>query len=408
MRTMSPESQFLRSVACALCLAGCGGQQQPSADKLTVVPAPAPPPSVAEAATAKPAEKPAPALTVTKSDFGKVSDHPVSLYTLKNKHGLTAKLMTYGATLTELDVPDRTGQFADVVLGFDNVDQYVKESPYFGATIGRVANRIKRARFELGGKTYTLAANNPPNHLHGGKVGWDKAIWDAEIVPATDGQAVAFRYTSKAGEEGSPGAVSAKVVYTLTDKDELRIQFEASADAATPLNMAHHSYWNLAGQGSGTILDQELTVNADRYTPGDPVPDGSIKPVEGTPFDFRAPKAIGKDLKGAGGKPVGFDLNYVVNGEPNALRVVAKLKDPKSGRVLTLSADQPGLQFYTGNFLDGSIKGKGGASYAQYDALCLESQKFPNSINVPAWKDAVVLKPGQTYRQTMVHGFSVE
>jgi aldose 1-epimerase len=398
-------------MTCALLVlggVGCGAEQHPDRDKLAVVPPPAPPGPVAQAAPVKAPEKPAPASSVSQADFGKVGDRAVALYTLKNKHGLTAKVMTYGATLTELDVPDRTGELGDVVLGFDTVDQYVKESPYFGATIGRVANRIKRARFELGGKTYALAANNPPNHLHGGKVGWDKVIWDAKVLPGSDDPAVQLEYVSKSGEEGYPGTVSAKVVYTLTDKDELRVAFEATTDAPSPVSMAHHSYWNLAGQSSGTILDQELTLNADRYTPGDPVPDGSVKPVKGTPFDFTSPKAIGKDLKEAGGKPIGFDLNYVVNGPPSELRIVAKLKDPKSGRVLTLSADQPGVQVYSGNFLDGSVKGKGGATYAQYDALCLESQKFPNAINVPAWKDTVVLKPGQTYRHTMVHAFSVE
>jgi len=343
---------------------------------------------------------------VTQRDFGKVGERAVSLYTLKNQHGLTAKLMTYGATLTELDLPDRHGQFADVVLGFDSVDEYVKSSPYFGATIGRVANRIKNAKFELNGKTYPLAANNPPNHLHGGTRGWDKVIWDAEIVP--NHTAVTFKYISKAGEEGYPGTVSAQVTYTLTDTDELRVEFAATTDAPTPLNLAHHSYWNLAGQGSGTILDHELMLNADRYTPGDLVPDGSVKPVKGTPFDFTSPKPIGKDIQRAGGHPVGFDSNFIVNGDPKALRLVAKLKDPKSGRVLTLSADQPGVQFYSGNFLDGTVKGKGGAVYPQYAAVCLETQKFPNAINVPAWKESVVLNPGQTYTHTMVHAFSVE
>jgi galactose mutarotase-like enzyme len=296
MRTMRWKTETMRGAACAV----------------LVIPAPVPAPLAAEAPPAPAPQAPAPTHSVASADFGTAYDRPVSLYTLKNKHGLSAKVMTYGATLTELDVPDRAGHFDDVVLGFDSVDEYVKSSPYFRATIGRVANRIKRARFELGGKTYTLAANNAPNHLHGGK------------------------------------------------------------------------------------------------PPGEPVPDGSIKPVKGTPFDFSVSKLIGKDLKAAGGKPVGFDLNYVANGAPNELRLIAKLKDPKSGRVLTLSADQPGLQFYSGNFLDGTVKGKGGVSYAQYSGLCLESQKFPNSINVPAWKDAVVLKPGQTYQHTMVHAFSVE
>ncbi len=390
---------------------GCGGQQA-NVEPTVVSPPPSPAPvapvaPVDTAAKLEPAPQAA-APAISKTEFGKAKGKPVFLYTLENAHGLKAKVMTYGATLTELDAPDRTGKFADLVLGFDNVDGYVKDSPYFGATIGRVANRIKKARFELEGKPYTLAANAPPNSLHGGKVGWDKVLWDAEVVARGSGSALQLSYLSKAGEEGYPGTVTAKVWYTLTDQDELKVEFEASTDQSTPVSMAHHSYWNLAGQSSGTILEQELTINADKYTPGDPVPDGTIKATEGTPFDFTQAKPIGKDLKAAGGKPVGYDLNFVVNGDPSALRVMSKLKDPKSGRVLTLSSDQPGLLFYSGNFLDGTLKGKGGASYAQYAGLCLESEKFPNSVNVPAWKDSVILKPGQAYHHTMVHTFSVE
>jgi aldose 1-epimerase len=402
---MSSKSQIRCATTASLLALSCGARQ-PSPEKPSLAAPPLAMAPIARPASAETQNPPAEAAGVTQADFGKLGDRAVALYTLRNTHGLRAKIMTYGATLTELDVPDRAGRFADIVLGFDTAEQYAKESPYFGATVGRVANRIKLGRFELGGKTYALAVNNPPNHLHGGKRGWDKVIWDAEVLPGR--AAVELRYVSQAGEEGYPGAVSAKVVYTLTDQDELRVELEATTDAITPVSMAHHSYWNLAGQGSGTILGHELTVNADRYTPGDPVPDGAIKPVQGTPFDFTTPKPVGRDLKEAGGQPIGFDLNYVVNGASSQLRVVAKLKDPKSGRVLTLSADQPGLQLYSGNFLDGSLTGKGGAKYAQYDALCLESQKFPNAINVPAWKDSVVLKPGQVYRHTMVHAFSVE
>lgn len=394
------------AVVFALLAAACGGQQVHGGDPTVVAP-PAPPTLSAPATTSEAPVAKAPE-AVTQSEFGKVGDKTIQLYTLKNVHGLSAKVMTYGAILTELQAPDRNGKLADIVLGFDSVDGYVKDSPYFGASIGRVANRIKKARFELNGKTYQLAANAAPHSLHGGKQGWDKVVWDAQIVPYQGGSGVQFSYVSKAGEEGYPGTVNAKVLYALTDDNALHVEFEATTDALTPVSMAHHSYWNLAGQGSGSILEQVLTIPADKYTPGDPVPDGTIRPVKGTPFDFTQPKPIGKDLKAVGGKPVGYDLNFVVNGEPNALRVLAKLQDPKSGRVLTLSADQPGLLFYSGNFLDGSIRGKGGSVYAQYDGLCLESEKFPNSINVPAWKDAVLLKPGQTYRHSMVHSFSVE
>jgi aldose 1-epimerase len=294
----------------------------------------------------------------------------------------------------------------DVVLGFDKVDEYVAKSPYFGAIVGRVANRIANGKFTLDGKQVQLNTNNAPHHLHGGKKGWDKVIWTAEPKETKDGPSLKLTHVSPDGEENYPGTVTATATYTLTNENELKIDMTATTDKTTLINMAHHSYWNLAG--GGTILDEELTIPADSYTPGKPmVPDGTVKPVKGTPFDFTAAKPIGKDLKAAGGKPVGFDHNWVVNGEPHVMRLMAKLKDPKSGRVMTITADQPGLQFYTGNFMDGKTSGKG-VNHVQYSGLCLESQKFPNSINVPAWKDEVILKPGQTYKSTMVHKFTTE
>jgi aldose 1-epimerase len=342
------------------------------------------------------------------ASFGKLGDIPVQLYTLTNKHGLVAKITNYGGILTELHVPDRTGALSDVVLGFENLDGYIKGSPYFGAIVGRVANRIKDAEFTLEGKRYALDANDKPNHLHGGKKGWDKVVWSATAVDTARGPALELTYISKDGEEGYPGTVTAKTVYTLTDDNELTVDMHATTDRTTLVNMAHHSYWNLGGHDSGTILDHELTLYADQYTPGSPmVPYGEIKAVSGTPFDFTRSKPVGRELKQAGGTPIGYDHNFVVNGEPNRLRPVARLKDPKSGRVMTLSADQPGVQFYTGNFLNGSIKGKG-TTYGQYAGLCLETQKFPNAINVPAWQDQVILRPGQTYRHIMIHKFSAE
>jgi len=293
------------------------------------------------------------------------------------------------------------------VLGFDNVDDYVKKSPYFGAIVGRVANRIANATFTLEGKTYKLNANNAPHHLHGGKKGWDKVIWEAEPIETPAGPSLKLVHVSPDGEENYPGTVTATAVYTLTNDNELKVEMSATTDKTTLINMAHHSYWNLGGPGEATILEHELTIPADKYTPGDPVPDGKVVPVKGTPFDFTTAKPIGKDLKAAGGKPVGFDHNWVVNGDPHAMRLMARLKDPKSGRVLTITADQPGLQFYTGNFMDGSNKGKG-RTQIQYAGLCLESQKFPNSINVPAWKDEVILHPGKTYKHTMIHKFTAE
>ena len=354
--------------------------------------------SVAE--QAKPADKP----PTTAAAFGKLGDTPVQIYTLTNKNGLVARITNYGATLTELHVPDRAGTLADVVLGFDDLDGYRKGTAYFGAIVGRVANRIMNAGFELEGQRYSLAANDRPHHLHGGRTGWDKVVWNARPVDTADGPALELTYVSKDGEEGYPGTVAARTVY----KNELKVEMDATTDKTTLVNMAHHSYWNLGGYNSGTILDHELMLNADQYTPGTPmVPDGRVVSVKGTPFDFTSAKPVGRDLKQAGGKPIGYDHNFVVNGVPDQLRPVARLKDPKSGRVMTVAADQPGVQFYTGNFLDGSAKGKG-ASYGQYAALCLETQKFPNAINVPAWRDQVILRPGQMYRHVMVHTFSVE
>jgi aldose 1-epimerase len=343
---------------------------------------------------------------IQKTSYGKVDGKPVDLYTLTNAKGAVAKITNYGAILTELKMPDRKGKMGDVVLGFDNVDDYVKKSPYFGAIVGRVANRIRNATFALDGKTYKLNANNAPHALHGGTKGWDKVIWTAEPMETKDGPALKLTHVSPDGEENYPGTVTATATYTLTNDNELKIEMTATTDKTTIVSMAHHTYWNLAGDG--TILDHELTIPADKYTPGDPmVPDGTMKPVKGTPFDFTAAKPIGRDLKAAGGKPVGYDHNWVVNGDPHAMREVAKLKDPKSGRVMTISADQPGLQFYTGNFMDGSNSGKG-VHQVQYAGLCLESQKFPNSINVPAWQAEVILKPGQTYKHTMIHKFTAE
>ena len=359
-----------------------------------------------ESASTPATERPVPATTA--APFGRLDETPVQLYTLTNRHGLVAKITNYGAIVTELHVPDRAGTLADIVLGFETLDGYLTANPYFGATIGRVANRIGNAEFTLEGTRYTLDANDAPHHLHGGRKGWDKVVWSAMAIDTAAGPALELTYVSKDGEEGYPGTVTAKTVYTLTNDNELRVEMLATADTTTLVNMAHHSYWNLGGHASGTILDHQLTLYADRYTPGSPmVPDGRVEPVSGTPFDFTGAKPIGRDLPRAGGTPIGYDHNFVVNGQANQLRPVARLEDPRSGRVMTLSADQPGVQFYTGNFLDGSTQGKG-ATHVQYAALCLETQKFPNAINVPAWRDQVILRPGQTYRHVMVHRFTAD
>jgi aldose 1-epimerase len=392
---------------------GCSAKPlaEPAAPEASAVP-PSASPAAASSATAPvsaaPASTQAKPAAISEAPFGSVNGVAVKLYTLRNQHGLVAKITNYGGIISELHVPDKSGKMADVVLGYDKLDDYLKTTPYFGAVVGRVANRVKNAQFSLGGKNYKLAANNAPHSLHGGQQGWDKVVWTAEAVETADGPALKLTYVSKDGEEGYPGTVTAHNVYTLTNANELKVEMDATTDKTTVVSMAHHSYWNLAGHDAGPITGHELTLFADQYTPGDPVPDGKVKAVKGTPFDFSVAKPIGKDLEAAGGKPVGFDANWVVRGDAHALRPVARLKDPKSGRVLELSADQPGVQFYSGNFLDGTNHGKGGVAYAQYTGLCLESQKFPNSINVPAWRNEVTLEPGVTYKHTMVHRFSAE
>jgi aldose 1-epimerase len=347
--------------------------------------------------------------SIDKAKWGEADGKEVDLYTLTNRNGLVAKITNYGALVVELHVPDRNGQMGDVALGYDNLADYIKKNPYFGATVGRIGNRIANAHFELEGKTYKLAANNGTNHLHGGKKGWDKVVWDAEAMETPKGPALKLTYVSKDGEEGYPGTVTAVTTYTLTNKNELAIEMTATTDKTTIINMVHHSYFNLHGGTEGDIKDHVLTLFADKYTPGMP-PDGRVVPVAGTPFDFRKPKAIGKDLEAAGspgaGTPVGYDSNWVVNGSPDKMRPVGRVEDPVSGRVMTVEANQPGVQFYSGIFMDGTTKGKG-RTHTQYTGLCLETQKFPNAINVPAWKDQVILKPGQTYRHDLVYKFSV-
>jgi aldose 1-epimerase len=345
---------------------------------------------------------------VSAAHFGTVDGQEVSLYTLRNAKGLVLKVSNYGAAVIELDLPDRTGKLADVVGGFESFEPYtLATNPHFGGIVGRVANRIKHAEFELDGKKYKLADNDHGNSLHGGNKGFDRVVWSAQPSQSAGAVAVQLNYASKGGEENYPGKLDVTVTYTLSNENELRIEMKASTDQTTIVNLAQHTYWNLAGVGSGTIRNHELTLYADQYTPGDPVPNGTTKGVAGTPFDFTTAKLIGKDLDATGGKPIGYDHNYVVRGNPYQLRPVAKVKEPTTGRVMTLSADQPGVQFYTGNFMDGTLKGKG-TTYQQYAMLCLETQRFPNAINVPAWRDQVILKPGQPYTHTMVETFTTE
>lgn len=344
---------------------------------------------------------------VVRLPFGTAGGRGVDLYVLTNAGGMVAKVMTYGATLTELDAPDRNGRLADVVLGFDSLDGYLAKEPYFGATVGRVGNRIAKGRFTLGGRVYQLATNDGPNHLHGGIKGFDKVVWDAQVASVEGEPSVKFSYLSRDGEEGYPGNCSVSVQYTLTNAGELRLDYRVATDADTPVNVTNHSYFNLAGAQNGDILGHELTLNADRFTPVDStlIPTGELAPVAGTPMDFRGPTLVGAHIREVGGHPVGYDHNYVVNGGGGALAPVATLRDPGSGRVMEVLSTEPGVQFYSGNFLDGTITGKGGVVYRQYGALALETQHFPDSVNHPNFP-SYVLRAGDTYRSTTVYRFS--
>jgi aldose 1-epimerase len=303
------------------------------------------------------------------------------------------------------------GKNADVVLGFDNVAQYEgKDNPYFGATTGRVANRIAKGKFTLDGKEYSLALNNGPNHLHGGVKSFNRRIWTAAPKEAPSGPSVTFRYVSPDGEEGYPGTLTTDVTYTLTNDNELRIDYKATTDKATVVNLTNHSYWNLHGAGSGRdVLDHVLMLSADNYTPVDAtlIPTGEIASVKGTPFDFTAPKPIGKDIARTTGDPNGFDHNFVVNGKAGELRKCALVVDPDTGRTLEIWTTEPGVQFYTGNFLNGTVTGVGGKPYKKHDAFCLETQHYPDSINHPKFP-TTVLNPGQTFTSTTVHKFGTK
>ncbi len=343
---------------------------------------------------------------VERAAFGAAGGKPVELYTLVNATGMKAKVITYGATLTELWVPDRNGKLGDVVLGFESIDGYLGKEPYFGATVGRVGNRIAKGRFTLDGKSYRLATNDGPNHLHGGLKGFDKVVWEAQIVPSADGPSVSFSYLSPDGEEGYPGNCRATVVYTLTNSGDLRLDYTVKTDHATPVNVTNHSYFNLGGAENGGILGEELTLFADRYTPVDStlIPTGTISPVAGTPMDFRSAAVIGSRIKEVGGNPIGYDHNYVINGGGGKLAPVAEVYDPTSGRALEVLSTEPGVQFYSGNFLDGTITGKRGVVYRQYAALALETQHFPDSVNHSNFP-SYVLQAGATYRSTTVYRF---
>jgi aldose 1-epimerase len=352
---------------------------------------------------------------IQKEPFGTTPDgEAVDLYTLTNAHGMTVKVITYGGIIQSVEVPDRDGQMTNVVLGFDNLDDYVERNdPYFGCITGRYANRIAAGQFTLDGQTYQLATNNDPNHLHGGDVGFDKRVWDATEVRGKDGVGVALSYTSPDGEEGYPGTLSTTVTYVLTDDNSIRIDYHATTDAPTIINLTNHSYFNLAGEGSGDVMGHELQINADRYTPVDDtlIPTGELAPVAGTPFDFTKPHTIGERIRDSHEQVVigqGYDHNFVLGeARTEELSMAARVREPDSGRVLEVLTQEPGIQFYSGNFLDGTLVGPSGNVYRQTDGFALETQIFPDSPNQANFPSPV-LRPGEVYETTTVYAFSTD
>jgi aldose 1-epimerase len=381
-----PRGWFLVTLGLCACLASCSRE-------------PAPPDESTEGDYE---------VSIDETVYGQMPDgRDVHLYTLTNSNGMRVKLTDYGAITVSVEVPDKEGKVGDVTLGYDTLEGWLGNTSYFGATVGRYANRIAKGTFELGGKTYELATNNNENHLHGGIKGFDKCLWDAEIVQTDDGAGVRFTRTSADGEEGYPGNLQVTALYSLSGKNEFKVEFTATTHAPTVVNLAHHTYWNLRGPAAGDILGHELMLNADKYTPVDEglIPTGELKPVEGTPFDFTEPKPIGKEIGEVEG---GYDHNFVLNGyEPGEVRLAARVTEPTTGRVMEIHTDQPGIQFYSGNFLDGTITGKDGVAYKKHDGFCLETQHYPDSPNQPDFP-SVVLKPGETYRHVMIHAFSAK
>jgi aldose 1-epimerase len=352
---------------------------------------------------------------ITQAPFGTLPDGvPVTQFTLVNRHGMRVKILDFGGIITEIHVPDRDGRFADVALGFDRLEPYLGESPYFGALIGRYGNRIAKGRFVLGSHEYQLPTNNGNNHLHGGNYGFDKVLWEASVEGSSIGNELRLRYLSADGEEGYPGNLDVQVVYSLTDENEIAVRFSATTDQPTPVNLTQHSYFNLAGIGGcGDILGHELFIDADGFVTIDAeaIPLGEVRPVAGTPFDFRQPRLIGehlaeKDEQLANGQ--GYDHCFVLNRQAASreLTRAVRVRDPGSGRVLELFTQEPGVQFYSGNFLDGSLAGKG-CAYPFRGGFCIEPEHFPDSPNRPAFPNTI-LRPGETYATESRFRFSVE
>ncbi len=345
--------------------------------------------------------------------FGTTRDgQAVDLDTLTNAQGMEIRAMSFGGIILSLRVPDKQGRLGDVVLGYNNLEGYLTASPYFGAIIGRYGNRIAKGSFTLEGVEYKLAVNNGPNHLHGGLKGFDKVVWHAEPFKNKAGVGVIFTRTSPDGDEGYPGKLAVKITYTLTDQDELILDYNATTDKATPVNLTQHTYFNLAGEGSGDILGHVLMLNADRFTPIDStlIPTGEIRPVKGTPLDFTKPTAIGarinqKDEQLAFGQ--GYDHNFVINRTGPGLVLAARVTEPTSGRLLEVYTTQPGVQFYSGNFLDGTITGKSGHTYPRRSGFCLETQHYPDSPNHPNFP-STILRPGKEYKTRTIYKFGIQ
>lgn len=349
-------------------------------------------------------------MKIETSPFGKTADgQPATLYTCVNANGLKLAMTDFGATVVSLETPDRDGKLANITLGFPSLEGYLQRHPYFGSTVGRYGNRIAGGKFSLDDKSYSLATNNGPNHLHGGKKGFDALVWKAESVQTADAVGVKFTLRSPDGDEGYPGNLDVVVTYLLTNKDELKIDYEAKTDAPTVVNLTNHCYWNLGGAGSGKILDHELMVAADKYLAIDAtsIPTGELAAVADTPLDFTKPAKIGARIEALKQPPhetKGYDHCYALRGQEGKLELAARVKDPASGRVMEIMTTEPGIQLYTGNFLDGSESGN---KYEQHDAFCLETQHYPDSPNRPAFP-TTRLNPGQTFRSTTVHRFSAE
>jgi aldose 1-epimerase len=355
--------------------------------------------------------------TITKASFGSLDDGtPVDIYTLTNSRGMEVKILTYGGILQSIRVPDRRGRLANVTLGFDNLADYVAKSPYFGCITGRYANRIALGRFQLNGQTYQLPINNPPNSLHGGDVGFDKHLWAATPVRDRHSVGLELRFTSPDGDQNYPGTLANKVTYTLTNRNEIRMDYRArlvgDEGLKTIINLTNHAYWNLAGEGSSDIYGHKLTLNASHYTPVDPtlIPTGAIDPVAGTPMDFRHSTAIGARIRNGFEQLVigrGYDHNWVLDRHGSGLELAARVVEPRSGRVLEVVTDQPGIQFYSGNFLDGTLVGTSGRMYRQGDGFALETQHYPDSPNHPNFP-STVLSPGERYKTTTIYRFSTD